>query len=161
MALTLWRGDELLGELVPRALPRAPSADRANKPPSLAAFLIRAADAPPCEGMWQIAARMAGIGVQQHPVEPDIVGQRYQRATRTPANSGPVALRPISPDAAEGVPVEKQLTVHDDQGTVYLPLQLMLQESRLEPEHYAGVLREAPASALVDGVVWTVFIVFA
>jgi hypothetical protein len=161
MTLTLWRGDQLLGELLPRSRDRQTSSHRPGRPPSLAAFLIRGADAPPCEGIWQVAPPAPGIGVQQHPVEPDIVAQRYQRSARPQQSSGPVALHPISPDEAKGVPVEQQLTVHDASGRVYRPLQISLLESRFEPEHYAEALREAPANALVDGVVWTVLVVFA
>jgi hypothetical protein len=161
MTLTLWRGDQRLGELFPRSTPHEPSHHRAGKPPSLSAFLIRDADAPPCEGVWQVAARVPGLSVQQYPVEADIVAQRYQRAARPQPRSGPVPLRPVSPNEAKGIPPEQQLTVHDSLGRVYLPLQIALHESRFEPEHYAGVLREAPANALVDGVVWGVLVVFA
>jgi anti-sigma factor RsiW len=161
MTLTLWRGDQLVGELLPRPSARQTSNRQAGRPPSLAAFLVRAADAPPCEGIWQVAAPILGLGVQQHPVEPDIVAQRYQRSARTQPSSGPLALHPMSPDEAKGVPVEKQLTVHDASGRVYLPLQISLLESRFEPEHYADALREAPPNALVDGVVWTILVVFA
>lgn len=161
MTLTLWRGDQLLGELLPRSSERQTSNPRAGKPPSLAAFLIRAADAPPCEGTWQFAPPIPGIGVQQRPVEPDIVAQRHQRSTPPQPSSGPVALRPMSPDEAKGVPAERQLTVHDASGRVYRPLQVSLLESRFEPEHYADALREGPPHALVDGVVWTVLVVFA
>ena len=126
MTLTLWRGDELLGELLPRSSARQTSNQRPGKPPSLAAFLVRAADAPPCEGIWQVAPPVPGFGVQQFPVEPDIVVQRYQRAARPQPHSGSGALHPVSPDEAKGVPVEKQLTVHDASGQVYLPLQISL-----------------------------------
>jgi len=67
----------------------------------------------------------------------------------------------MSRDEAKGVPVENQLTVHDAAGCIYRPLQISLLESRYEPEHYADALREAPPSALVDGVVWTVLVVFS
>jgi len=159
MTLTLWRGNQLVGELLPRSA--AHQKQRAGRAPSLAAFLVRAADAPPCEGFWQVAPPIPGIGVQQRPVEPDIVAQRYQRSARTQPSSGPLALHPMSPDDAMGVPVEMQLTVPDESGRVYLPLQVSLVESRYEPEHSAGALREAPPSALVDAVVWTVLVVFA
>lgn len=161
MALTLWRGDELLGELLPRSPERQVSSRRPGKPPSLAAFLIRDVDGPRCEGIWQFAPPLPGIGVQQRPREPDIVAQRYQRATRPQTSSGPVALHPMSPDEAKGIPIEQQLTVHDAEGRVYRPLQISLLESRFEPEHYADALREAPPNALVNGVVWTVLVVFA
>jgi hypothetical protein len=45
MTLTLWRGKQLVGELLPRSPAYQPH-QRAGKPPSLAAFLIRAADVP-------------------------------------------------------------------------------------------------------------------
>jgi len=161
MTLTLWRGDQLLGELFPRSPERQISSHRLGKPPSLAAFLIRGADAPQCEGIWQFAPPIPGMGVQQRPVEPDIVAQRYQRSARPQQTSGPVALHSMSPEDTKGVPVEQQLTVHDASGRVYRPLQVSLLESRFEPEHYADALREAPPNALVDGVVWTVLVVFA
>jgi hypothetical protein len=160
MTLTLWRGDQLLGELVPRLFTPQIWTPRAGRPPSLAAFLVRAADAPSCESLWQVAPPIPGVGVQQYPVGPDIVAQRYQRSG-PPPRSGPVALREVSPDAARGVPVERQLTVHDASGRVYLPLQISLVESRFESEHYTDALREAPLNALVDGVVWTALVVFA
>ena len=67
----------------------------------------------------------------------------------------------MSPDEAKGVPAELQLTVRDSGDRVYLPLQIALRESRFQPEHYANVLKEAPPEALVDGVVWTILVVFA
>ena len=159
MTLTLWRGNQLVGELLPRSPAYQPH-QRAGKPPSVAAFLVRSADAAPCEGVWQFAPPIPGVGVQQRPVEPDIVAQRYQRATRSQPNSGPVALHPMSPDEAKGVPVEDQLTVHDPSGRIYRPLQVVLRESRYAPEHYTDALREAPPNAFVDGVVWMVLVVF-
>jgi hypothetical protein len=159
MTLTLWRGNQLVGELLPRSPAHQPH-QRAGKPPSVAAFLVRSADAPPFEGVWQFAPPFPGMGVQQRPVEPDIVAQRYRRATRAQPSPGPVALQPMSPDEAKGIPVENQLTVHEASGRIYRPLQVVLRESRYEPEHYADALREAPPNALVDGVVWTVLVVF-
>jgi hypothetical protein len=159
MTLTLWRGNQLVGELLPRSA--AHQRQRAGKPRSLAAFLIRSADAPPCEGVWQFAPPISGVGVQQRPVEPDIVAQRYQRAARPQPSSGPAALHAVSADEARGVPAEQQLTVHDASGRVYRPLQISLLESRYEPEHYADALQEAPSNALVDGVIWTVHVTFA
>ena len=163
MALTLWRGDQLLGELRPRPSTHTSTSRgrSSHKPPTLSAILVRNSDAARLEGVWQIHSGIPGIGVQQYPVEVDIVAERYTRGARSPSNPGPVALRPMSPEEARGVATEVQLTVHNAAGRVYLPLQLRLQESRFEPEHYATALEEAPAEALVDGVVWTVFIVFA
>jgi hypothetical protein len=134
---------------------------QAGKPPQLAAFLVRAANSRPLESVWQVAVPFAGVGVQQHPLEPDVVAQRYQRSGRPQTTSGSGALHPISPDQANGVPIEQQLTVHDASGRVYLPRQIALLESRYEPDRYADALREAPPTALADGVVWTVHVVFA
>jgi hypothetical protein len=67
----------------------------------------------------------------------------------------------MSSKQADGVPVAQQLTVRDATGGIYLPLQISLRESRFEAKHCANVLREAPAEAFVDGVVWTVFVVVA
>ena len=161
MTLTLWRGDRLLGELRPRPSPRGALERDRDKPPSLAAILLRAPDAPAFDCVWQIHPPIPGMGVQQHAVEPDIVAERYQHAARHTANSGPFALHPMSPEQAAGVAAELQLTVHDEAGRVFRPLMLRLQESRHEPKHYGEVLREAPAEAMVDGVVWTVLVVFA
>jgi len=161
MTLTLWRGDELLGDLFPRASAPQTSNHRTGKPPSFTGFLVRAANAPACEGVWQVAPELPGIGVQQHRVEPDIGAPRHQRAPRPRPSSGPVVLRPMSADEAKGVPLERQLRVRDSSGRVYLPRQLSLVESHFEPEHHAKVLEEAPPSAFVGGVLWTVFIVFA
>jgi hypothetical protein len=160
MTLTLWRGDTLIGELLPRSPEHQVSRRRPGTPPSLAAFLIRSQDAPPCESTWQIAPPLPGVGVQQRPIEPDVVADRHQRGARSHPSSGPVALHPMSPEEAQGVPVERQLTVHDASGQIYLPLQIYLLESRFEPEHYADALHDVPLNALVDGVVWTVLAVF-
>ncbi len=67
----------------------------------------------------------------------------------------------MSPEDAKGVPAELQLTVHDADGRVYRPLQVRLQESHFEPDHYASALQEVPSEARINGVVWTVFVVFA
>ena len=159
--LTLWQGDQLLGELRSQP-PMHDSPKRSNpKHPSLTAFLIRPAGAPPCEGVWQIHTGMPGIGVQQYPVEPDVVAERDQRVGRHRPNPGPAALEPMSEEEARGVPVERQLTVRDAAGTTYLPLQIHVQETRFELEDYATVLKATPADVLVDGVAWTVLVSFA
>jgi hypothetical protein len=69
-------------------------------------------------------------------------------------------LRPLSPAEAAGIPIAEQFTVRDAAGRSYLPLQIAIRESRFEPEHYADVLREAPEAAMIDGVAWTVHVVF-
>ena len=76
-------------------------------------------------------------------------------------NPGPIALQPMSPEEARGVPREVQLTVHDAEGRVYLPLQIRLEEVRYEPAQYDIALREIPAESLINGSVWCAFVVFA
>jgi hypothetical protein len=163
LTVTLWRGERLLGALIvrpPSGYERRPARP---KPPSLFAFLVPVPEVGPLEGVWQIALpEAAGLGVQQQAVEPDIVAEREQRAaTRVPSNSGPVALQPMSPEAVAGVPREVQLTVRTEDGMVYLPRQIHLQEVRYEPLLYDTALREVPREALTSGRVWCAFITFA
>jgi hypothetical protein len=162
MTLTLWRGNQLLGELRARArsaYERPPSHPR---PPSLSAFLVPAPEAAALDGIWQIAwPREAGIGVQQHAVEVDVVAEREQRVATQVTNPGPVALEPMSAEAVAGVPWDLQLTVHAADGVAYLPRQIRLAEVRYEPALYEAALREVPRDALVNGSVWCVLIAFA
>lgn len=160
MTLTLWRGEQLLGEL--RTRPPSPHArpQPSDKPPSLSAFLVPSANGADLRGVWQLHFPIPGLGVQQHSVEPDIVAQRDQRAAMHRANHGPVALEPMSPEQVKGVPPEMQLTVRDMDGRIFLPRQIRLEEVRYEPAHHEVALREAPAEALIDGSIWRVFIAF-
>jgi hypothetical protein len=161
MTLTLWRGDHLLGELRKRAPSPYEQPRRHDKPPSLSAILVAAPGAR-LNGVWQVHPPIPGFAaVHQYPVEPDIVAERARRDATRQVNPGPVALQPMSPEEAQGVPREVQLTVHDAAGRVYLPLQVRLEEVRYEPAHYEIALREIPAEALINGSVWCAFIVFA
>src|SRR5215207_1621314 len=109
MTLTLWRGDELLGELIARPRSEYARPPLHHKPPSLSAFLVRAPDVVALDGVWQIAfPPEVGIGVQQRPVEPDIVAERAQRAATRVRNPGPVGLEPMSPEAVAGVSRDQQ-----------------------------------------------------
>jgi hypothetical protein len=161
MTLTLWRGEHLLGELRKRAPSPHEQSRRRDKPPSLSAILVAAPGAR-LVGVWQVYPPIPGFAaVHQYPVEPDIVAERERRDGTRQVNPGPIALQPMSPEEAQGVPRELQLTVHDAAGRVYLPLQVRLEEVRYEPTHYEIALREIPAEALINGSVWCAFIVFA
>ncbi len=92
---------------------------------------------------------------------PDIVAERWRHGSVAEVNPGHVVLQPMSPEEAEGVPRDVQLTVQDAGGRVHLPLQIRLQELRYEPEHYEIALREAPAEALMNGSMWWAIVVFA
>lgn len=162
MPLTLWRGDQLLGALVARPRSRYALPPARNKPPQLSAFLVPAPDAAALDGIWQIAMPPGfGIGVQQHAVEPDIVAERERRAATRVSSTGPMPLQRMSPEAAAGVSPDVQLTVRTDDGAVYLPRQIRLQEVRYEPSLFDEALREVPRETLIDGSVWYVLIGFA
>lgn len=162
MTLTLWRGEVLLGELVMRARSTRERPASRPKPPSLSAFLLPAPSAMAMEGVWQIALPPeAGIGVQQHTIDLDIVSERAQRTATRVTNPGPVALEPMSAEAITGVHRDLQLTVRAADGAVYLPRQIRLQEVRYEPMHHDAVLQQVPPEALIQGSVWCVFIAFA
>lgn len=124
----------------------------------LSAFLILSDQSSAPKGVWQIHQPFFGVGVQQQPVEPDIVAER--RARNRPRNSGPVALEPMSKEQIAGVPRETQLTIHDEQGQVWLPWQIWLGEIRYGPEHIEIARREAPPEALVNGSIWCVDVAF-
>lgn len=162
MALTLWRGDQLLGELWrripdPRERPQPP-----GKPPMLSAVLIPAVDSAALSGVWQVHFQAPTLSlVSQFPVEPDIIAERDRSVAAHQENSGSGALRPLTPDEAAGAPHEVQLTIRDTDGTVFLPSQMRLEEIRYEPALYESALREVPGSALVNGSVWCVFVSFA
>ncbi len=161
MTLTLWRGDHFLGELRKRAPSPYEQPRRRDRPPSLSAVLVAAPGAP-LVGVWQVRPPIPGFAaVHQYPVEPDIVAERGRRDATHQVNSGPIALQPMSPEEAQGVPREVQLTVRDAEGREYLPLQVLLEEVRYEPAQYEVALREIPAEALINGSVWCAFVVFA
>ena len=160
MTLTLWRGERLLGELWKRAPSPRSAGARLDNAPTLAAFLIRAAPDLALEGVWQIRPFLPGVGVQQKPVDPDIVAERGRRAAAPQPNAGPQALGPMSPEQIAGVPPEMQLTIRDERGQVWLPRQIHLLEVRYEPERAAMALREAPPEALVEGSIWCVSAAF-
>src|SRR5689334_20392183 len=106
--LTLWRGEQWLGRLLPRT--QAEVDLRPDRPPTLSAFLVLSADAPKIDGVWQIDA-FFGMGVQQEPVDPETFGVRDRRPSKYPSSG---ALEPATPEKIAGVPPEVQLTIRDE-----------------------------------------------
>lgn len=153
MALTLWRGEQLLGELRRRAAMSQQRGPRPERAPMLPAVLLPSADRPVLSGVWQIQLVNAG-SVAQVPIEPDIVAER---SLRTPAPSSG-ALEPMSSDHI--VPVEMQLTVRDERGHVFLPRHIHVQEIRFRPDELDLVRHGAPPEALAGGSIFHVLIVF-
>jgi len=160
MSLTLWRGEQLLGELVRRPARHVDAERRAGESPSFSGFLIRATNAAPLEGVWQVKPRLPGFGLLQHALKPDIVAERYRNTGSSNSDAPVERAWPVTADAPPAVLVEHQLTIRDASGRVYLPQSIAIRESRFEPKQFAGVLREAPAEALVNGVLWTIHAVF-
>ncbi len=161
MALTLWRGSDLLGALITRADSADDRLAKRSRPPSFSAFLIPAHDKPELQGVTQMAfSPKFGVGVQQHATEPHFISASTHHAAKTVTNPGPVTLEPMSPDAIKGVPPDLQLTVRTEDGAVYLPGQLLLQEIRYDPTLFEIALREVPGAALIDGSVWLAFLGF-
>lgn len=161
MTLTLWRGDQLLGELRVREPVLHAPLRRRDKAQSLSAILIAAPSAQ-LVGVWQVQLPIPGLSaIHQYPVEPDIVAERSRHGPGREVNPSHVVLQPMSPEEAKGVPRDIQLTVQDAGGRAHLPLQIRLQELRYEPEHYEIALREVPAEALMNGSIWWAIVVFA
>lgn len=161
MPLTLWRGDQLLGELRTRAPDPHEPPRRPDRPQTLSAILVAAPNAQPM-GVWQVHLPVPGSSsIHQYPVEPDIVAERSRHGPGREMNTGHVVLQPMSPEEAKGVPRDIQLTVQDAGGRMHLPLQIRLQELQYEPEHYEIALREVPAEALMDGSIWWAIVVLA
>lgn len=92
---------------------------------------------------------------------PDIVAERWRHGSVAEVNPGHVVLQPMSPEEAEGVPLDVQPTVQDADGRVHLPLQIRLRELRYEPEHFEVALREVPAEVLMNGSMRWAIVVFA
>ena len=158
MSLTLWRGDHLFAEL--RLRPSSPDErSSSNSRRSFLAFLVPVAGGPELVGVWQVHAPLPGLGVQQYPVEPDIVGERGSAARRVPNRSGPVALQRMTPEEIRGVEKAAQLTIRDGVGNVCLPLQLHITEFRYPPDGRDAVLSSEPDAPFVGDSVWLASVV--
>ena len=160
MALTLWRGSRLLGEL----RERPPSSLRIwtlhGPDRTLSAVLLPQAAAP-LEGVWQTRVSPGRRGpVFQHAVSVDIVSERHGPRAQDRSASAVAAPKAGASEPHGGVPRERQFCVVDDAG-VEIPIRgLWIQESRYEEKDFAVPLREVPPAALVNGSVWTVSVVF-
>jgi len=167
MPLTLWRGDQLLGELNPRDAYVDPE-QAPYEHDAFAAILIPTDDARDLGGMWQIAMPPEfGVGVQQRQVEVDVVAERAERMQSSArrrvgqeADHGFVALEPMSAEAIAGVPPDVQLTVRTTDGKVFLPRQIHVQQMCFGPPETAVIPRGVPFAAVIDGSVWYVHIDF-
>jgi hypothetical protein len=144
--LTLWRGEQLLGEIHLRTPLAAGTLD---------GVLLPAAGPPRLASLWQVRVPPPfGEVVMEHPLEPDVVAERGRRDQR--ATPGPVALTPVGPDEAAGLPPERQLQVRDDAGAALPVTLVMLLEHRPDRAAPSRELAALPPRALVGGSVWLV-----
>ncbi len=161
MQWTLWRGEQRLGTLLPRASAQdgitSPNLNRRM----LTAFLVRAADSPPFEGVWQIFMGFPGLGVEQMPVEVDVLATREQRLERQSTHARHVVLQEMSPEEIAGVPPAQQLTMRNGTTVPILPQQIQLRAMQFSAEHHERVLRDVPAEAIDGDLVWMVTASFA
>jgi hypothetical protein len=160
MALTLWRGSTLLGEL----RERPPSSLRVwalhGPHPTLSAVLLPRADAP-LEGVSQTRVSPSRRGpVLQHAVPVDIVSERHGQRAQVPSASAAAALKAAGSEPQRGVPRERQFRVVSAAGDEIPIRGVRIQESRYEEKDFAVPLREVPPAALVNGSVWTVSVFF-
>lgn len=167
MTRTLWRGSELLGELLMRApAPRSPHR-RPRQFHKVSAFLIPAEGAA-LEGIQQMCIPVLNeTRVFQNPIEPSISSR--QDAPDPIRKSQPLAvLRPMTPEEALGVPYSAQLRLVGEDGEELHPRGIWLHERRYDPEIFALVqngipgepVEAIPAEAYVNGSVWDVVFAF-
>ena len=160
MPLTLWHGSTLLGELHER--PPSPYRVWAlhGPHPTLSAVLLPRPGAP-LEGVWQFRHSLSRRApVFQHAVPPDIVSERYRPRARDSGAAAAVAPSPMPAERRQGVPREQQFRVVSAAGAEIPIRAVRIEESRYEEKDFAVPLREVPPAALVNGSVWTVFVVF-
>src|SRR4051812_9454327 len=102
MPLTLWRGDELLGTIHPRA---------SSTPAKIEGVLLPAGPGVELTSLWQSHHFIPGYidAVMQTPLPPDIVEDRFKRPLTKEAEAGP--LRRVEPGEPLGVPPAEQLRV--------------------------------------------------
>jgi hypothetical protein len=115
----MWRGNQLLGELRVHSLQCEPT----GTPSAFTALLVSAPDSPSCEPVFQ--AVTAGL-VVQHRMKPDGPLQSRPIADASDGSVGDFELQPVPPE--DLLPPEKQLTIRDAAGKVYLPAVLIFDE---------------------------------
>ena len=150
-ALTLWRGERLLGRLLMRTQDGVET--RHDRPPTLSAFLVLSADAPRPEGVWQVLPHF-GMGVQQDPIDAETFGVPDRRPSKYPSSG---ALEPATPEMIAGVPRDVQLTIRNEAGQIWMPRQISLREIRYRSEDLERARREIPVEAFINGSIWLVF----
>lgn len=169
MTRTLWRGAELLGEFHMRPAPPPPPQPygRSRQFEHLSAFLIPA-DGATLNGVQQIRIPVLDeVRVFQVPIEPSISSRQDVPASARRSRSL-VALEPMTPEEALGVPPAAQLRLIGEDGEELQPRAIWLHECRYDPEIFAlvrnGIPGESveaiPAEAYVNGSVWSVMFAF-
>ena len=161
MAWTLWRGETLLGQVRMESLVSELTNSRPVRLLQYTSFLLPAPGVV-LEGVSQ--TRMPVLDqdrFHQDPVPPAI-SCREEEAPPSPPPRPFAVLQPMDPDAAAGVPPDRQLRVLNDAGVQLHPRFIHLHEARYEPAIFAllqaGIPGESvdpiPSDAYVDGSVW-------
>lgn len=161
MTFTLWRGAELLGELLVE--PGWEGASDLSKPehPSLTAYLIRRRDATPCPALMQYHIPFLPGAVHQTLLDVEVNGGASAGGVRGHGEAKVVRLRRMTPEEAVGVPRERQLAIHDDTGKACVPTLLLVRPLPFFPGADTTKLRGAARRAFADGELWLVAAHFA
>jgi len=152
MTWTLWRGDDLLGELYARPARESGTQD----PEHIAAVLVPNRAHLPLPSVRQHLRDLPGGPVViEHARPPQIAGVR-PGAPQEPALAQTfVVLTPGAPRPA-GVPPAERLRVSDAAGQAVPTTYISVLEFRPHPDHPPDELAALPAGVLVGGSVWLV-----
>jgi hypothetical protein len=167
MTRTLWRGSELLGELLMR-VHTSPSPDRGPRQ-----FLTHSAYLIPAEGVTLNGVQQMRIPVLdetrvfQDTIEPSI-SSRQDSPDPTRRSRPVVALEPMTPEEALGVPYSSQLRLVGEDGEELQPRAIWLHERRYDSTTFTLIqngipgepVEAIPSEAYVNGSVWDVLFAF-
>ncbi len=167
--VTLWRGNRLLGTLIPRR-DSANLAGEGRRRDQFSALLLPpdgAADA--LVGIMQTRSEIApNQPVMQSSLLPIAAatnvsarGRSASAAHRGSARSEAQSLRPMTAEELRGVPPEQQLSVRDASGAVIDVDMVSLYEFLPTPGTEASLLEGYPSGVLHNGSFWLVGVTYA
>jgi len=147
---TLWRGDTLLGHLVPHH----PVVDEDHRVVGTSGILRLAPTCPPLESVWQVSTGF------QDSLHESLIGpvQYGANGPRRQAQSKAFAVLVAKPgnEQNRGVPVERLLTIRDANGTVLPTKSVMLQLIEVEDGVPINALHRARGLSDDARSIWTV-----
>jgi hypothetical protein len=157
MNWSLWRNDELLGEIIPRdGHSRVRSETAGAHGVFVNGILLPVTKLLPLRSVRQHTLPFSrNHVVHEHDLEPDIVEERFKKKPPSDRQRW-VALAPITNEELSGVAPEQQLQVRDAAGRIFPTSSITVLEHRPQPEHPDPELAAYPAGVLVDGSLWLV-----